>query len=110
MVRVTAQAVTGVDGRRLVGGWDRSDIRPHLAGETVEVWDREVTYKGDAILKDILAGTKYPAYNLLANILVNDEKVDKNKEVGVYASGTIKELRVGKKAYRSQGVKYFGKR
>ena len=108
MYRVTAQQVTGVDGSRLRGGFDLSDLKPLLAGEGPDYWGRQVTYQGTCTLQQLFENDKLLRYNLLTSILLNDERIDPDTEVSYYSSGNVKEVRVRKKAYRIVGNKYLG--
>jgi hypothetical protein len=112
MYRVTAQQVTGVDGRYVgrFGGFDLSDLKPLLAGEGPDYWSRQVTYQGTCTLQQLFENDKLLRYNLLTSILLNDERIDPDTEVSYYASGNVKEVRVRKKAYRIVGNKYLGER
>ena len=103
-----AGASTGILGQRLVAGFDLADLFINNVGERIQIWDREVTYKGTETLENVLTSDKYLRFNLLANILLRDEKVPLKTKVGLYASGNVRELRVDKKAYRCHGSKYYG--
>lgn len=106
---ITAQQTTGSLGQRLVAGFDLSNVFVDNSGDRpIRVWEREVTYQGTATLDEVLSLDKYLKFDLLANILRGDEKLPLSTEVELYASGAIKEIRVGKKAYRCKGNKYYG--
>jgi len=79
------------------------------AGERVNLWDREVSYQTTMPLEEALVSDKHLKYNLLLTIMLNDEKVLASKEGRFYASGAVKEIRVGRTAYRIAGTKYLGK-
>lgn len=110
MTRISAQATTGVTGERLCYGIDRSNCVPMDVGEPIRYWDREVTYNGDDTLYNVLTLDKYIKYDLLANILYNDEKISEHTIVSLYSSGMVKEIRIGKRRYRIHGKKYLGKK
>jgi hypothetical protein len=118
----TANATTGVLGQRLIAGFDLANVFVDNMGEQIQVWEREVSYIGTATLDQILNSDElfelkeitmkqfrdFNKLNLLANIIVNDEKVSIDSEVQYFMSGNIREIRVGKIAYRSCGTKYYG--
>jgi len=123
----TARATTGVLGQRLVAGFDLADVFVDNMGEPIQVWEREVSYKGtttldtiiyaDEIWEDMSAEERkesrqtfkdYNKLNMLAHILYRDEKVKLDSEVSYYMSGDIREIRVGKLSYRCKGNKYYG--
>ena len=114
MYRVTAQRTRGTNGKPTFGAFDLSNMYVDPAGERIEHWDREVSYQGSCTLQELFDNDKLIRYNLLAGILLNDEKIDPNTPVDYYASGNVKEVRVGKtsykKIYRVVGNKYLGKR
>lgn len=104
----TAQATTGTDGGRLSYGFDKSNIFVDGMGERMRTLEREVSYVGTTTLRDALTNNKYIRFNLLVNILKNQEKVPVATEVELYASGNIQEIRIKKKCYRIKGNKYYG--
>lgn len=114
MYRVTAQRTRGTNGKPTFGAFDLSNMYVDPAGERIEHWDREVSYQGSCTLQELFDNDKLIRYNLLAGILLNDEKIDPSTPVDYYASGNVKEVRVGKtsykKIYRVVGNKYLGKR
>jgi hypothetical protein len=114
MYRVTAQRVRGSNGRPTWGAFDLSNLYVDPAGELIDHWDREVTYQGTCTLQQLFDNDRLLRYNLLASILLNDERIDPNTEIEYYSSGSIKEIRFGKtsykKIYRVAGQKYLGKR
>ena len=79
------------------------------AGERIDFWDREVTYQKTLPLAEAMSSDKMLKYNLLLSILINDEKLSPEREGRFYASGSVKEIRVGRTAYRIAGMKYLGK-
>jgi hypothetical protein len=103
-----AQATTGVLGQRLIAGFDLANVFVDNMGDQIQVWDREVSYVDTVTLAEVLSSDKYIRFDLLANILVKDEKVSRKTEVSLYASGNVKEIRVDKLAYRCKGTKYYG--
>lgn len=107
----TAQATTGALGQRLLSGFDTANMTPMLAGEPIDLWDREVSYDMTGKLSDAVSGSgKFAKYNLLAYILVSREKLNADTEVEFYYSGLVKEIRVRKNRYRVHGQKYLGLR
>lgn len=104
----TANQVTGADGRYLRFGIDASTLRPAESGTTVNYWDREVSYDGTTLLKIVLSCDKLIKYDLLASIVHRDEKVSADEVVSLYKSGSVKEIRHGKRRYRIAGQKYLG--
>lgn len=114
MYRVTVQRTRGSNGKPTFGEFDLSNLYVDPAGEGVDYWAREVSYQGTCTLQELFDSTKLIRYNLLASILLNDEKIDPDTEVDYYASGSVKEVRVGKtsykKIYRVVGNKYLGKK
>lgn len=114
MFRVTAQRTRGSNGRPTFGAFDLSNMYVDLAGERIDHWDRQVTYQGTCTLQQLFENDRLMRYNLLASILLNDEKIDPSTVVEYYASGNVKEVRFGKtsykKIYRIVGQTYLGKR
>lgn len=114
MYRVTAQRTRGTNGKPTFGAFDLSNMYVDPAGERIEQWDREVSYQGSCTLQELFDNDSLIRYNLLAGILLNDEKIDPNTPLDYYASGNVKEVRIGKtsykKIYRVVGNKYLGKR
>ena len=107
----TANMTRGTNGRPLIGGFDLSNLTVQPAGEKIEYWNRQVSLDVEEIkLSDVLTNDKYLKYNLLANIMINDEKVKLDTVVSLYASGHVKEIRAKKKCYRCYGNKYLGNR
>ena len=116
MVRITAQAVTGVTGKRLFYGFDRNNIQPMIPGERpIELWEREVCYKGETTLGEILdpnSDAQLGKYGTLA-LNVYESIDDLNTKVEIYATGNIREIRVPARKtriFRSYGDKYLGER
>jgi len=103
-----AQATTGILGQRLVAGFDLANVFVDNMGEQIQVWERQVSYVDTVTLEEVLTSNKLIRFDLLANILINDEKIPRDTEVGLYSCGSIKEIRVGKIAYRCKGAKYYG--
>lgn len=114
MYRVTAQRTRGSNGKPTFGAFDLSNMYVDPAGERIDAWAREVSYQGTCTLQRLFDNDRLMRYNLLASILLNDEKIDPNTELDYYASGNVKEVRIGKtsykKIYRIFGNKYLGKR
>lgn len=110
MFRVTAQRTRGSNGKPTWGGFDLSNMYADPAGDRIDYWEREVCYKATDTLENVLSSDKYLKFNLLANILVRDEKIKPKTEVELFATGAVKEIRVGKRKYRTYGNKYLGKR
>lgn len=107
---VTAVQTTGGDGQPLVNGFDLSNLRRQESGEgKANHWNREVTYRASCLLSAALVADKLIKFNLLANILIDDEKVNPNAVVDLYSSGAIKEARIGNTRYRLRGTQYLGK-
>lgn len=110
MFRVTAQRTRGTDGKPTWRGFDLSNMYADPAGERIDHWDREVSYKETTTLSSVLTENKYLKFDLLANILLRDEKIKPETVVELYANGMIKEIRIRKKKYRAYGYTYLGKR
>ena len=106
----TANAITDSLGRYNTGDFDLTALTPGEVGEQKDFWEREVTYRGEASLEDIFSKDKYLKYDLIASILVNQEKVPIDTLVEMYTSGVVKELRIKKKRYRVVGNTYLGMR
>jgi len=113
MYRVTVQRTRGSNGKPTFGEFDLSNMYVDPAGERISDWDREVSYQGTCTLQKLFENDKLIRYNLLASILLNDEKIDPSVELDYYACGNVKEVRIGKtsykKIYRIVGNKYLGK-
>ena len=111
----TARAVTGVTGAYLSRGFDRADMFVDPGGERIRVEEREVSFIGEFTMQDVLYSFDsknarlFERFSMLASRVEDEEGVSLDTVVGLYASGTIREIRVGKKKYRSQGSKYYGK-
>lgn len=105
----SVNATTGERGNRLVAGFDFSNLKPQPSGEGPrDLWERDVSYRGEATLAEVLKSDKWISFDLLANIMKKDEKVKPSTEVSLYSSGHVKEIRVKKKCYRIYGKKYLG--
>ncbi len=102
-----AQATTGCLGQRLWAGFDLADVFQDNAGDPIKVWERQVSFKDAMSLGEVLVSNKYISFDMLANRLLS-EGISEDTEVQLFSSGTIKEIRVGKVAYRSKGSMYFG--
>lgn len=102
-----AQATTGCLGQRLWAGFDLADVFVDNAGDPIKVWERQVSYKDAMPLGQVLVSNKYISFDMLARRVIA-EGVSEDTEVQLLSSGTIKEIRVGKLAYRSKGSMYFG--
>lgn len=113
MYRVNVQRTRGSNGKPTFGEFDLSNLYVDPAGERIDDWAREVTFQGSCTLQELFDNDKLIRYNLLASILLNDEKIDPNTPLDYYASGSVKEVRIGKtsykKIYRVVGNKYLGK-
>jgi hypothetical protein len=118
MIRITAQAITGISGKPLYGigkgyNWDLNDLPVDNMGERISAWDRQVSFDRDANFGDAF---DIPKYNLLATMIHAEEKIDLREPIGLYVCGKIKELRIPKKgnrkerAFRMVGNKYYGER
>ena len=111
----TARAVTGVTGAYLSRGFDRADMFVDPGGERIKVEEREVSFIGEYVLEDVLYSFDskdariFERFSMLANRVQFEEDIPLDTVVGLYASGTIREVRVGKKKFRSQGSMYYGK-
>lgn len=114
MYRVTVQRTRGSNGKPTFGEFDLSNMYVDPAGEMVDLWSREVSHQGSCTLQELFDSNKLLRYNLLASILLNDEKIDPDTPLDYYACGNIKEVRIGKtsykKIYRVVGNKYLGKK
>lgn len=106
MIRITAQATTGSDGKRLYGrhGLDLSNIFVDNMGERIDPWQREVTFQYEDTLENVTNPDipKYAKYDLLAWNLINEEGYGTETVVRMYASGKVREMRVAE----ASGVKY----
>ena len=111
----TARAVTGVTGAYLVRGFDRADMFVDPGGERIRIEEREVSFIGEFTMQDILYSFDsknarvFERFSLLATRVQHEENIALNSVVGLYASGSVKEVRVGKKRYRSHGATYYGR-
>lgn len=103
-----AFAVTGQDGKRLVRGFDLSNVFTDNMGERIQPWEREVCYKHTATMREVLKEDKYIKWDLLANIIRREEKIPLDTEVELFATGKIREIRIKKKHYRVIGHSYIG--
>lgn len=114
MIRVNVLRTRGTNGKPTFGEFDLSNLYVDPAGEMPDHWERQVSYQGTCTLQELFDNDKLLRYNLLASILLNDEKIDPNAEVDYLACGNVKEIRVGKtsykKIYRTVGNKYLGKK
>jgi len=115
MMGYSAQAITDSLGRITDGGFDLTNLSPAEAGERMDPWVREVTLRGTTTLNEVLTKDKYLKYDLLASILVNEEKVPLDTQVQLLTSGHIKEIRTLKsngetviRRYRCNGTTYLG--
>lgn len=107
MIRITAQATTGCDGKRLYGrhGLDLSNIFVDNMGERIDPWQREVTAQYEDTLENVVNPDieKYAKYDLLAWNLINEEGYELDTKVYMFASGKVREMRV----YEASGVQYY---
>jgi len=106
----SAMAVTDSLGRGLKMGMDFSTLSVAEVGERIDPWVREVSYKGKTTLSQLFTSDKFIKFDLLARIVQRTDKVDMNDEISLYASGYIKELRIGNKKYRTVNSSYLGNR
>lgn len=107
----TAIMTRGTNGRPLVSGFDLSNLTVMPSGEPIEHWTRQVSLDVEEItLQKVLDSDKHLKYNLLANIMINDEKVSPSSVVSLYRSGKVKEIRHNKNCYRAYDKMYLGTR
>lgn len=106
----TANAVTGATGDRLVFGFDRSALFVDNAGEKLDDNTREVTYRGTFCIEDILYSDDrtnarlFERFSMLAMRVMEDlSEKELLTPVELYSSGKIREIRVGRKRWRSVG-------
>ena len=107
----SASATTDSLGRGLVMGMDFSTLSVAASGERIDPWAREVCYKVSTTLGELFTQDKYMKYDLLARIVQRENKELKMTDsVSCFATGAIKELRIGKKKYRISNSDYLGSR
>lgn len=120
----TVNVVYGATGQRTMWrGFDLSNLAPEEIGERKNHWQRDVTWKLNCKLGDLLGtaekitnefGTKVSigGFSMLAR-RVYDEGVALTSDVSVLSSGKVRELVVNPNArspmvYRSYGDQYLG--
>jgi hypothetical protein len=108
---LSASATTDSLGRGLVMGMDFSTLSVAASGERIDPWAREVCYKASTTLGELFTKTKYMKYDMLARIVQREHKDIQNTDVvSCFATGAIKELRIGKRKYRISNSDYLGSR
>jgi len=120
----TVNVVYGATGQRSMWrGFDLSNLSPEEIGERKNYWQRDVSWKLNCKLGDLLGdaekiendlGNKVSVigFSMLAH-RVHSEGVNVTSDVAIFSSGRVREIRVNPNSrkplvYRSYGDQFLG--
>lgn len=104
-----AQATTDGLGRQLAYGFDFTTLKADRLGTaTEEARHIAVQYKYEEVISRALNMKRFASYNLLLNILLNDEKIAPDTVAKFYNAGRKKVVIIGDAQYCIEGKKYYG--
>ena len=134
-MKLTANQIRGIDGKRMWGGLDLSNLKPVEPGsggreDVVTTLDFKATLlqsincdsyininfktkekfktlKGKRVNPGTSFGSKLAKYSLLSE-QVKGENVDITTEVEFWSNGNVKEIKVDGSTFRMVGKKYYG--
>ena len=134
-MKLTANQIRGIDGKRLWGGLDLSNLKPVESGsggreDVVTTLDFKATLlqsincdsynninfktkekfktlKGKRVNPGTSFGSKLAKYSLLSE-QVKGENVNVTTEVEFWSNGNVKEIKVDGSTFRMVGKKYYG--
>jgi hypothetical protein len=97
-----ASARTGEGGGMLIFGMDPNIRTAEMHGESVSLWDRDISLLGKGLLGDLLGSAKY---DMLAHHVIEDGfALDSPVIYG--NAGTIREIKICSHVYRSNTITY----
>lgn len=106
-----AQATTDSLGRSLVNtyGIDFTMLTAQRLGcASEEAKQVSIKYMYEETLGRALIAERFASYNLLINILLNDEKISPTTFAKFYNAGRKKVIIIGDAQYCIEGKKYYG--